>query len=63
MLHIPNHRIIMVGDWETTLSTAEKKSKVLTTYADKLGKIDFYDDDVQNVEHSREIENISGFFA
>jgi hypothetical protein len=62
-IYIPNHRIIMLGDWETSLSTAEKKSKVLTTYAGKLGKIDFYDDDVQNVERSREIENIFGFFA
>jgi hypothetical protein len=62
-IYIPNHRIIMLGDWTTNLSTAEKKSKVLTKYSDKLGKIDFYDDDVHNIEHSKEIEKVSGFFA
>jgi hypothetical protein len=62
-IYIPNHRIIMLGDWTTNLSTAEKKSKVLTRYSDKLGKIDFYDDDVHNIEHSRYIENVCGVFA
>jgi hypothetical protein len=62
-IYIPNHRIIMLGDWTTNLSTAEKKSKVLTRYSDKLGKIDFYDDDVHNIERSKEIENISSFYA
>lgn len=62
-IYIPNHQIIMLGDWETNLSTAEKKATVLESFSRKLGKVDFYDDDVHNVERSRLLEKVSGFFA
>lgn len=62
-IYIPNHQIIMLGDWETNLSTAEKKATVLESFSRKLGKVDFYDDDVHNVEHSRLLEKVCGYFA
>lgn len=62
-IYIPNNQIIMLGDWETNLSTAEKKATVLESFSHKLGKVDFYDDDVRNVERSRLLEKVCGFFA
>ena len=62
-IYIPTYKIIMLGDWETNLSTAEKKYKVLTYYANRFGKVDFYDDDVRNIEHSRSVEKVSSFLA
>ena len=62
-IYIPNYQIIMLGDYSSSLSTAQKKAKVLKAYARKVGKIDFYDDDVHNIEHSRYVENVSSFFA
>lgn len=52
-IYIPTSRILMLGDWETNLSTANKKKSVLERYTRTLGKVDFYDDDSQNIESCR----------
>lgn len=52
-IYIPSSRILMLGDWETSLSTAEKKRSVLERYSRKLGNIHFYDDDSKNIEACR----------
>lgn len=49
-IYIPVSRILMLGDWETNLSTADKKKSVLERYTRTLGKVDFYDDDSRNVD-------------
>lgn len=60
-IYIPNHRIIMLGDWDTNLSTAEKKRFVLKGYTRTLGKVDFYDDDAKNVEYSRTLDKVMAY--
>lgn len=62
-IYIPTSRILMLGDWETNLSTAEKKATVLESFSRKLGKVDFYDDDIRNVEYGGSVNRVSGFFA
>lgn len=62
-IYIPNSHIIMLGDWTTNLSTAEKKATILESFSRKLGKVDFYDDDIHNIERSRFVEKVYSFFA
>lgn len=60
-IYIPNHRIIMLGDWDTNLSTAEKKRFVLKRYTRTLGKVNFYDDDTKNVEYSKTLDKVMAY--
>jgi hypothetical protein len=58
-IYIPHNRIIMLGDWTTNLSTAEKKRLTLQQYTRTLGRIHFYDDDEKNVEYSRTLSSVT----
>ena len=62
-IYIPTNRILMVGDWNTNHTTAQKKRIVLQSYSGKLGKIHFYDDDPNNVDYANTLKNIVGIRA
>lgn len=62
-IYIPNNRIIMLGDWTTNLSTAEKKRIALKKYTKRLGKVHFYDDDSKNVEYSKTLNQVITYQA
>lgn len=60
-IYIPRNRIIMLGDWNTSLATAEKKRYTLKQYTRFLGNVDFFDDDSKNIEFSSSLEMVRSF--
>ena len=58
-IYIPTYKILMLGDWETNLSTAQKKREILKMYARTLNTVHFYDDDSRNVEYSRTLDRVN----
>ena len=62
-IYIPKNKIIMVGDWNTNHSTAQKKKEILKLYTRTLGNVHFYDDDKNNLEYSSTLSKVKAIQA